>query len=86
MAGGVKKRKNKKQDILESTREKPVKEKAVHTENKGNCKENIADMNYKKEEENNTLSIEFKSSNLMDAVIYSEILGKPKSRRRGRWR
>lgn len=81
MAGGVKKQKNKKQDILESTREKPV-----HSENKGSCKENIVAMNNSKEEENNPLSIRFNSSNLMEAVIYSEILGKPRSRRRGRWR
>lgn len=35
---------------------------------------------------NNPLSIKLTNQNLMEAVIYSEILGKPKCKRRGRCR
>ena len=36
--------------------------------------------------ENSPLSIKLTNQNLMEAIIYSEILGKPKCKRRGRCR
>lgn len=37
------------------------------------------------EKDTNNLELNFKEENLIQAVIYSEILGKPKAKRRRRW-
>jgi hypothetical protein len=42
--------------------------------------------NRSEESENNIFPIVFTNQNLMQAVIYSEVLGKPRCKRRGRWR
>lgn len=48
--------------------------------------DNTSIANTKQKQENVLLSIEFDNKNLMEAIVYSEILGKPRCKQRGRWR
>jgi hypothetical protein len=85
MSRVVKKQVNKIQDSLTST------EKDIISEEKDNIENNSSNNNSIKDYKNNDLdynplSIRFTNQNLMEAVVYSEILGKPKCKDRGRWR
>lgn len=59
-------------------------EKALTKTNFNN--DNTSIVNNKLKQENNLLSIGLDNKNLMEAMVYSEILGKPRCRQRGRWR
>ncbi len=49
--------------------------------------DNTSIANNKLKQENSPLSsIELNNKNLMEAMIYSEILGKPRCKQRGRWK
>lgn len=86
MVMGAKKKAYKKKDSMESAQEAVI-EKDKSLMDKNSRKNAITPPGNKKTElENNPLSIKLNSSNLMETVIYSEILGKPRCMRRGRWR
>jgi ribonuclease HIII len=85
MAKVVKKQVYKIQDSLASP------EKDIISEEKDNIENNSCNNNNLKDYKNsnsdyNHLSIRFTNQNLMEALLYSEILGKPKCKRRGRCR
>lgn len=85
MAKVVKKQVYKIQDSLVNP------EKEVMSEEKNNIENNSSNINSLKDYKNNNLdnnplSISITNQNLMEAIIYSEILGKPKCKRRGRCR
>lgn len=80
MAKGVKKQASKKQNSVASSPKNAVSENNIKSENR--------DINYRdsNNSDSNPLSIWLTNQNLMEAVIYSEILGKPKCKRRDRCR
>lgn len=86
MAKGIKKQKNNKQDNSENAQEKVVIGETKYKAVKSSYLENDRDKSSRSEEEKNPLSIKFNNTNLIEAIIYSEVLGKPRCKRRGRWR
>ncbi len=85
MAKVVKKQVYKIQDSIASP------EKGIMSEEKDNIENNSSNNNSLKECKNNDLdynplSIRLTNQNLMEAIVYSEILGKPKCKGRGRCR
>lgn len=89
MIKGVKKKIYSKQEILTDSQKDAVDEESMSNKNnRSNTKKlNICNNNKENKNSGNTpLSIKLTNQNLMEAVIYSEILGKPRCKRRGRWR
>lgn len=73
-----------KMENIQSTFEERV-EKALAKASFNN--DNTSIVNNKLKQENNLLSsIRLNNKNLMEAIVYSEILGKPRCKQRGRWR
>jgi ribonuclease HIII len=85
MAKVVKKQVYKIQDSSASS------DKDIMSKEKENIENNSSNNNSLKDYKNNNLdynhlSVRFTNENLMEALLYSEILGKPKCKRRGRCR
>jgi hypothetical protein len=76
----------------ESLEESPISKNQVYSEEQSSSKEQL---DYRKNdipiiaknaaEEKIGLDLDLKEENLMNAIVYGEIFGKPKSKRRRRW-
>lgn len=89
MIKGIKKKIYTKQEILTDSQKNAIDEESMSNKNNRSNTRKLNTCNNNEENKNlgNTpLSIKLTNQNLMEAVIYSEILGKPRCKRRGRWR